>query len=92
MPMQITLDLPPDVEKRLLCEVRNIDVEVKNAYVLELFRRGLLSHYELAQILGLDRVATDAYLKQHGVFEGSLTLADLEMDHRTLADLAECRG
>ena len=61
--------------------------EVKEAYVLELFRRGKLSHYELSRILGLDRFETDAYLKRHNVFEGSLTLEDLEADFQTLRTL-----
>ena len=54
------------------------------AYLLELFRRGQISHYELSQALGLDRFETDAYLKQHKIFEGSLTMEDLEQDRQTL--------
>jgi hypothetical protein len=37
--------------------------------------------------LGLDRFETDAYLKRHNVFEGSLTLEDLEADRDTLGEL-----
>ncbi len=84
MPLNVKLDLPPDVEDRLRREVTNLDADVKEAYVLELFRRGTLSHYELSQALGLDRHETNAYLKQHNVFEGSLTAPDLEADRRTL--------
>jgi Uncharacterised protein family (UPF0175) len=51
---------------------------------LELFRRGRLSHYELSRVLGLDRFETDAWLKRHNVFDGSLTMADLEADRQTL--------
>ena len=56
-------------------------------FVLELFRRGKISHYELSCALGLDRIETDAYLKKHGVFEGSLSLKDLEADYQTLQNL-----
>jgi hypothetical protein len=35
-------------------------------------------------VLGLDRFETDAYLKRHNVFEGSLTMADLDADRETL--------
>jgi predicted HTH domain antitoxin len=84
MAMHVTLDLPADVEERLRRETSNLDAEVKEAYTLELFRQGRLSHADLSRVLGLDRFETDAYLKRHGVFEGSLTMADLDADRQTL--------
>ncbi len=87
MAMHVTLDLPPDVEDRLRRETPNLDADVKEAYSLELFRQGRLSHAELSRVLGLDRFETDAYLKRHGVLEGSLTMADLEADRQTLDSL-----
>jgi len=87
MPLKVTLNLPADVEERLRRDSQNLDAEVNEAYALELFRRGKLSHLELARVLGLDRVETDAYLKRHRVFEGSLTMADLDADRRTLDDV-----
>jgi hypothetical protein len=35
-------------------------------------------------VLGLDRFETDAYVKRHRVFAGSLTMDDLEADRATL--------
>src|SRR2546422_5531174 len=84
MSFTVRLDLPPDVEQRLRQETPNLSEAVKEAYILELFRQGKLSHYELSKVLGLDRFETDAYLKKHNVFEGSLTLQDLEADFETL--------
>jgi predicted HTH domain antitoxin len=84
MPLNVTLDLPAELEDRLRRESPNLAAEVKEAYAMELFRRGKLSHCELSQVLGLDRVETDAWLRRHQVFEGSLTMADLEADRRTL--------
>ena len=84
MAMNVTLDLPADVEERLRQQTPNLDAEVKEAYALERFRQGRLSHAELTRVLGLDRFETDAYLKRHGVFEGSLTMADLDADRQTL--------
>lgn len=84
MPLSVTLDLPADVEAKLRRESTNLDADVKVVYALELFRRGKLSHYELSRVLDLDRFETDAYLKRHKVFEGSLTMEDLEADRRTL--------
>ena len=84
MPLNVKLDLPPDLEEKLRRETPNLDLDVKEAYALELFRRGRLSHYELSRVLGIDRFETDAYLKLHNVFEGSLGMADLEADRQTL--------
>jgi len=82
--LTITFDLPAGVEEKLRAQTQNLDADVKEAYAVELFRRGQLSHFELSQILGLDRFDTDAYLKRHNVFEGSLMMEDLEADRRML--------
>ena len=84
MSLQVTFDLPTEVEEKLRRETPNLDADVRETYALELFRRGKLTHYELSRVLGLDRSATDAYLKQHKVVEGSLTMADLEADRQTV--------
>ena len=84
MSRNVTLDLPPEVEAKVRREGGSLDDEVKEAYLLELFRRGALSHYELSQALRLDRIETDAFLKGHGVFEGSLTREDLEADWQAI--------
>ena len=82
--MAVTFELPADVERRLREQSLDLDTEVREAAALELFRRGRLSHFELSQILGLDRFETDAYLIRHKVYEGSLTTEDLEADKRSL--------
>ena len=87
MSLTVRFDLPPDVEEKLRRQTPDLEGEVKEAYALELFRRGRLSHYELSRVLGLDRFETDAYLKRHNVFEGSLTVEDVEADRRNLRNL-----
>ncbi len=84
MPLNVTLDFPLDLEEKVRQDSPNLAADVKEAYALELFRRGKLTHYELSRVLGLDRVETDAWLKRRQVFEGSLTMADLEGDRQTL--------
>ena len=84
MALKINLELPADVEDKLRHETSNLDADVQELYALELFRRGRLTHSELSRVLKLDRFQTDAFLKQQGVFEGSLTMADLEEDRQTL--------
>jgi predicted HTH domain antitoxin len=82
--MAVTFQLPDDVERRLRSQSLDLDAEAREASALELFRRGKLSHFELSQVLGLDRYETDAYLIRHNVYEGSLTAEDLEADRRSL--------
>jgi predicted HTH domain antitoxin len=82
--MAVTIQLPPDVEQRLRAGTSDLDAEVREAAALELFRRGKLTHFELSRVLGLDRFETDAYLKRHNVFDGSLTMEDLDADRQTL--------
>jgi hypothetical protein len=84
MSLNVTFDLPTGVEEKLRRENTNIDADIKEAYTLELFRRGKLTHCELSLVLGLDRFETDAYLKRHNIFEGSLTMADIQSDRETL--------
>lgn len=84
MALTVTLNVPPEIEEKLRAGTSDLDADVKEVYALEMFRRGRLSHYELSQVLGLDRFETDAYLKRHKVFEGSLTMEDLEADRQTL--------
>ena len=82
--MAVTFQFPPDVEKRLRSQSADLDAEARDISALELFRRGKLSHFELSQVLGLDRIQTDAYLKQHNIFEGSLTVKEMEEQSRAL--------
>ena len=87
MALTVTLDLPPDVEKRLRRQTTDLESDVRQAYALDLFRRGVISHFELSALLGLDRFETDSLLKRHKIFEGSLSMADIEGDHLTLERL-----
>ena len=84
MALNVTLDFPADLEDRLRRDNPNLAAEIKEIFALELFRRGELSHFELSRVLGLDRFETDAWLKRHQVFEGSLTMADLDADRQTI--------
>jgi hypothetical protein len=84
MTLNVKLNLPASLEENLRANHPNLDAEVTEVYALQLFRRGEISHHELALALSLDRFETDAYLKRHNVYEGSLTMGDLETDRQTL--------
>jgi len=80
----IQIRLPSDIEQRLRDDFGDLDQAAKEALLLQAFRDGRLTHYELSQALDLDRFQTGAFLKRHKVFEGSLTLEDLEEDRKTI--------
>lgn len=82
--MSVTFRLPIELEEKLREESPDINAEAREAYALELFRQGKVSHHELSGLLGLDRFQTDGYLKRHNVVEGSLTMEDLEEQSATL--------
>ena len=89
MPLNVSLDLPAAMVEKLRRQTPNLDADVKEVYAMELFRRGQISHFELSQVLALSRTETDAWLKEHNVFEGSLTMADLDADRQTLERLMD---
>ena len=84
MSLTVTLNLPPEVEKKLRRETPDLESDVRQAYALDLFRRGIISHFDLAALLGIDRFETDALLKRHNIFEGAPSMANLEADARML--------
>lgn len=85
--MAITFELPQNIEKALREEFGNLDQAAKEALLLDAYRHGRLTHFDLGEALGLDRHETNAFLKQHDVYEGSLTAEDLELQKK-LADRA----
>lgn len=90
--VNLNLNLPADVEQRLRDEIKDLDRNARESVLLEYFRRGALSHYELSCALGITRFETDALLKQRGIFEGSPTVEDVERDRRALDDFFGARA
>jgi len=87
--MIVSFDLTPNVQQMLLSTGIDPNQIAKETLLLELFRRQQLSHHELAQELGLSRLETETLLVQHGIYEQSLTLKDLEADRLTLQVVSE---
>jgi predicted HTH domain antitoxin len=87
MTISLTVNLPPDVEERLRAESVDLPSAVRESFVINLFRRGILTHHELGQVLGLDRFETDALLKRNDVAEFSLTNEDVDADVASLKEL-----
>lgn len=87
--MQITFNLPEEIEQRLREVSPDIEREAREALALELFRKERITHYEFGQMLGLSRCETDAFLVDHHEFAQSPTLEDLESDFQTLTKIME---
>lgn len=80
--MAITIDLPSDVEEDLRSRLGDLDAEAKEAFAVELYRQGKLTHCQLSKVLGLTRYETDGVLKKHQVYY-DLTLEDVLRDAET---------
>ncbi len=84
--MEVTINLPEDIAKVISADGENIEREVLEATALEGYREGKLSHAQVGRMLGLSRLETDAFLKNHNV-PLNYTIEDLEQDRRTLNKL-----
>lgn len=71
--MAVSFELPTEIEEQLRQYFDNLDAVAKEAAMVELYRRGALTHYELGTALGLERFETDALLKRHNVSEDLVT-------------------
>jgi hypothetical protein len=87
MNISFCLNLPSHVEEELRAESGDLSTAARVAFGIELFRRGILSHYELGQSLELDRFETDALLKRHKVTEHALSHEVVDAEVKSLSEL-----
>jgi predicted HTH domain antitoxin len=85
--MAVSFQLPPDLERNLRHDLKDLEGEAKEAFLVALYRRGKLSHLALSQTLGLDRFETEDLLHKHNVTEDLGTIEDYLEDARTLEKL-----
>jgi predicted HTH domain antitoxin len=85
--MAVSFELPTDLEKNLRRELGNLDHAAKEAALVELYRQGRLTHYELSQALDLDRFETEGVLKRHHVTEDLPSSEELDHDLKRLRKL-----
>jgi predicted HTH domain antitoxin len=78
--MTLNVQIPADVEQRLRSQTNDLDAEAKEAMLVEFYRQGKLSHYELAEALGLARYETDGLLERHNVTEDSPSLDEVRSE------------
>lgn len=87
MNIHLTLDLPPEAAERLKAESPDLSQAIREAFALDLFRRGILDRPGLGQVMGLDRFETFALLKSHGIFPDAPTHDDVDEDVRSINEL-----
>jgi predicted HTH domain antitoxin len=85
--MSVTFQLPSDLEQNLRHDLKDLEGEAKEAFLVALYRQGKLSHLALSQALSLDRFETEDLLHKHNVTEDLGTLEDYLEDARTLEKL-----
>lgn len=78
----ISIDLPPDLEKRLREETPNLDSVAREAFLIMLYQQGRLYHKQLGELLGLDRWKTEELLHRHGVSD--LTPEEIDRQFETI--------
>lgn len=85
--MDVNFEIPQDVAVQLRSAGSDLNQLAKEFLLVESFRRGLVTHAQLSQVLGLDRFETDALLKRHQVTEHSLGHKDVDADVQSINDL-----
>jgi hypothetical protein len=75
--MSVCIDLPADLEASLRSQIANLDATAKEALLVELYRRGRITHHELASALDVHRFAIDELLGRYGVMEDLPSVSEL---------------
>lgn len=90
--MDVNFEISQDVAAQLRSAGTDLNRLAKELLLVESFRRGLVTHAQLAQALGLDRFETDELLQRHRIYEQGLTMEDLESDRRNLEQVLKAHG
>jgi predicted HTH domain antitoxin len=90
--MDVNFEISQDVAAQLRSAGADLNQTAKEFLLVESFRRGLVTHAQLAQALGLDRFETDELLQRHRIYEQGLTMEDLESDRRNLEQVLKAHG
>lgn len=84
--MHVTVEIPDEIARRLTEMGGDLSRRALEGFALEELRAGRITEPQLCEILGLERVEKDAFLKAHGIYE-EYTLEDFEEERKALKDL-----
>jgi predicted HTH domain antitoxin len=66
--MTISFEIPPEIEQQIRIDGVDLAREVRELFLVELYRQERITHHQLAEALGLSRYETDGVLKRHKVW------------------------
>ena len=84
--MAITIDLPPDLEAALRHDMENLDASAKEAVLVDLYCRRVVTQAQLARALGISRLQSDAVLQRHQIYY-DMTVEDVAAESGALQQL-----
>lgn len=64
----LNIDLPEDIVAQLSAGGRDLERAALEAFAVEEYRAGRISHAQVGRLLGISRWAVDALLKEHQVW------------------------
>jgi predicted HTH domain antitoxin len=68
--MTISFEIPHEIEHALSSNRSDLSDEARQAFLVELYRQDRISHHQLTEALGLNRLETNEVLKRHNVSWG----------------------
>jgi hypothetical protein len=80
--VNVNFDFPNDIGLRL-APAGGLSRQVLESFALQELKAGRVTEPELCEILGLERIQLDGFLKDHGVYY-DMTMEDVDRD---IADL-----
>lgn len=80
--MQIIVQLPDD-----LAQHADPGREALEAFAIEGYRTGALSHFQAAQLLGLARFEFEGFLKERNIYDHAYDAEDFARDMESLHNL-----
>jgi predicted HTH domain antitoxin len=84
--MNISFDLPRNIERLVCLKGADPSREAKEAYLFELYRQERISHDELSEALGLGFHQTQQLIKEHGAGD-DFTLEEFEAERKVLREM-----
>lgn len=84
--MTISFEVPESIEQQLRAAGVDLTHIAREAFLVDLYRKGAITHHELAQALGLSRYETDGVLKRRGV-PIDISMEELQAETRFLESL-----
>ena len=83
--MNISFDIPKDIEQELAASVADLNADARETYLVNLYREDRITHHQLTEALGLSRIETDGVLKRHKISSGP-TLEELRAEIGSLRE------